>query len=57
MFVAWEQTSRRCVVRGDGGAETVWVTAPRGHRHNLVTRESEWHAQARVIEVEVRRRS
>jgi hypothetical protein len=55
MIVSWEQTSRRCVVRGSGGGETVWVTSPQRHHHNKVLKESEWFAQARVIEVEVRR--
>jgi hypothetical protein len=57
VVVAWQQTSRRCVTRAPSGGETVWVTSPRIHRHNLVVLESEWLALARVIEVEVRRSS
>jgi hypothetical protein len=57
VIVHYTQTSRRCVVRGNVGGETVWVTSPRRHHHNLVLKESEWLAQARVIEVEVRRSS
>ena len=57
VIVSWQQTSRRCVVRGSGGGETVWVTSPQRHRHNFVLTQSEWLALARVIEVEVRRSS
>jgi hypothetical protein len=57
VVVHWTQTSRRCVVRGSGGGETVWVTAPPTRRPNLALRESEWLAQALVIQVEVRRGS
>ncbi len=55
MVVAWQQRSRRCVARASGGGETVWVTSPQRHHHNKVLLESEWLAQAQVIEVEVRR--
>lgn len=57
VIVSYEQRRRRCVVRGGGGGETVWVTSPRRHHHNFVLTQSEWLAQARVIEVEVRRSS
>jgi hypothetical protein len=56
-FVLWEERSRRCVLRGSGAGETVWVTSPQKDRLDLVLRKSQWLAQARVIEVEVRRSS
>jgi hypothetical protein len=54
LVVSWEQRQRRCGVHASGGGETVWVTSPQRHHHNKVLLESEWLAQARVTEVEVR---